>query len=87
MSMTLSEQTKSKKIPVSKRPFSGVEDNRKAAREVSNKSAHGGVSGNTSADRTDLTVTESGNFDRDTQDDFVVHELMRISLDGRKVKE
>jgi len=59
---------------VSKRPYSGVERNR----QVSD-----GRSALISEDRTD-PFTESGNFDRDTQDDFVAQEFDKISVFARK---
>lgn len=49
---------------------------------MSDRSKIDGTSAMISEDRTD-PFTESGNFDRDTQDDFVAQEFEKISL-GRK---
>ena len=91
LSMTHKNQSKSNFAPESnsgtnlgKRPYSGVD--RPMKRDVSDKSNIGGTSALVSEDRTD-PFTESGNFDRDTQDDFVAQEFEKISLGRRKTEQ
>jgi len=79
--LTHSNQSKGEKIAVLKRPYSGI-DAARQRREVSDRSKIDGTSAMISEDRTD-PFTESGNFDRDTQDDFIAQEFEKISL-GRK---
>lgn len=81
MSLTVSNHSKGKLVTVSKRPFSGIDRNE--AREVSDRSAIGRTSGLVSDDRTD-PFTESGNFDRDTQDNFIAEEFEKFSVGGKR---
>lgn len=80
--MTVSNQSKAPMVAVSKRPYSGI-DALRQRRDISDRSKIDGTSAMISEDRTD-PFTESGNFDRDTQDEFVAQEFEKISFGGKK---
>lgn len=73
------QKSKARPIETGKRPYSGVQRIKQISENSQGRSAF------ISEDRTD-PFTESGNFDRDTQDDFVAREFDKVSLFTKKAE-